>query len=372
MKLTEWLYHFLLLFAFGGVTAAMDYFPGQSCGESGQTVHISTDGTARCCMEHKCAKGTVGEMCNDTDPESSTCVPCPDNKFMATTSKSSDLLQCYLRRQCPSNRGLTIKINGTLVSDNVCKCDIERGYWDPRKENNPKTCWHEECAIGHELTEDGCKSCKPGMFKTNKSIEMCSHWTDCGAIGLSYGRGGNTSYNPGCVNNTIVFSTGESKQADNSKRYDTVVIVGGVMGGVVLCVLCILIIFFIFRRHHGEETDRQERPLNGVEAGSSQPYEAMNGVIGSQTYNKDPYDVICHEYEVPEEPDGRTDKDKTEAESVEEDAEPFEDDSKPSATQQNTPSVKVAANKDQPTVFHLRASTINVQLGDYNGMEINN
>lgn len=43
---------------------------------------------------------------------------------------------------------------------------------------------------------------------------------------------------------------------------------------------------------------------------------------------------------MPEEPDGRTDKDKTEAESVEEDAEPFEDDSKPSATQQNTPSVK--------------------------------
>ena len=45
---------------------------------------------------------------------------------------------------------------------------------------------------------------------------------------------------------------------------------------------------------------------------------------------------------MPEEPDGRTDKDKTEADSdsVEEDAEPFEDDSKPSAAQQNTPSVK--------------------------------
>ena len=51
--------------------------------------------------------------------------------------------------------GLTIKVNGTLVSNNICMCDLEQGFWDQKKQKNPKSCWFEECGIGHELTENG-------------------------------------------------------------------------------------------------------------------------------------------------------------------------------------------------------------------------
>ena len=51
--------------------------------------------------------------------------------------------------------GLTVKVNGTLVSDNICMCDLEQGFWDRKKQKNPKSCWYTECDIGHELTENG-------------------------------------------------------------------------------------------------------------------------------------------------------------------------------------------------------------------------
>jgi len=51
--------------------------------------------------------------------------------------------------------GLTVKVNGTAVSNNVCQCDVKAGFWDPNRELDPKTCSFEECDRGHELTEEG-------------------------------------------------------------------------------------------------------------------------------------------------------------------------------------------------------------------------
>ena len=42
--------------------------------------------------------------------------------------------------------------------------------------------------------------------------------SSCSAIGLSYGPNGNTSYDPGCVNDTIRLSTGE--KTDSTGRHD--------------------------------------------------------------------------------------------------------------------------------------------------------
>lgn len=355
-----------------------DYYSGQPCGKSGHTVHIAVDGEARCCLERKCAKGTVGEMCNETDAASSQCVSCPENQFMSSKSKSSDMLRCFSRRHCPSKRGLTVRVNGTLVSNNVCKCHLEHGFWDPKKLQNPKSCWFEECDVGHELTENGCKACKPGMFKKNKGIEMCNHWTDCGAIGLSYGPNGNTSYNPGCVNDTIRLSTGASKHADNNNSYEMPLIVGGAVGGIFLTVFAIFaILFWRLQQQHGQVTDQPVGdPSTGVEGMSTQPYVAMNGVNGVQTH-KDSYDTMLspkehHEYE---DLDGQTDKDREDeasSEIVEEDAQLYDDNSKTSPTpQNNTPlSATVTTGKDRSTVINISAAVMHLQYGDHNGMDI--
>lgn len=256
-----------------------DSYRGQSCSGPGRTVHVARDGTERCCIEQMCAKGTIGQMCSESDPTSTQCVPCPDNHFIKTTSKSSDMFLCSLRKLCQRDLGLTIKTNGTLVSNNVCKCDIERGYWDPKKQDDPPDCLYQECDVGHQLTEVGCKPCKPGMFKTHKSIEMCSHWTDCEALGLANGPGGNKSYNPGCVNGTVVHSTQASPVITQGADPSVSVIIGSVFAVVVFIVVGILLtVFCVRQKRNKEENSPDSAPsveANGVSPGPTGLYEPL-------------------------------------------------------------------------------------------------
>ena len=51
--------------------------------------------------------------------------------------------------------GLTVKVNGTAVSNNVCQCDVKLGYWEPNKELDRTGCLFVKCDRGFELTEEG-------------------------------------------------------------------------------------------------------------------------------------------------------------------------------------------------------------------------
>lgn len=162
--------------------------------------HIDRFGEYRCCMKITCPAGAAAVLCQEGDPSSTHCQPCPPNMFQPKVRHSNDRHGCKSHRECRQKLGL-IKIDtGTKERDVVCDCDLEQGYLTQHGETNPKGCLGPfPCPVGQELLKNGsCASCKPGSFKSYPGKGSCRAWTKCEGQGLKTAKGGTRTTDAEC------------------------------------------------------------------------------------------------------------------------------------------------------------------------------
>ncbi|KAK2184108.1 hypothetical protein NP493_283g06010 [Ridgeia piscesae] len=150
------------------------------------------------------------------------------------------------------------------------------------------------------------------------------------------------------------------------------------MGCVALIAIVIVIIVILFwRQQHSQNTGHPVRPSTGVDGTSTQPYVAMNGVNGIQS-DKDSYETIQSptDHYVYKGLDRQTDKvgeDEASSDSVEEDAQPYDDNCKTSPIPQNSTPLSATGTpgKVRPTIININAHNLHMQYGDNNEIGIN-
>lgn len=149
---------------------------GQKCAQ-GSFWHEDKKGSLVCCKPKNCTSGHFVQLCSSISE--STCERCPNGTFRAGgTSSLHGIETCTPFRPCSSHLGLIEVAPGNRTQDSICKCDLERGFYDIDHgipdDGRPHVCVQKSCGPDTELSPDGsCKSCPDNTSKEGPGYERC-------------------------------------------------------------------------------------------------------------------------------------------------------------------------------------------------------
>ncbi|XP_064611970.1 tumor necrosis factor receptor superfamily member 9-like [Liolophura sinensis] len=175
---------------------------------SGQTVHILPNGSARCCIPwpYTCPINYPYTIC-DKDGGPDVCRKCPSGSIQPNLSNSTHPKSCFKNRPICSEDKVPLNrvemLRGVRPS---CICDRANNYF-PIMGGIGCDFKPRGCPKGKELQVNGtCGECLLGTYKDWGGFGLCKPWTNCESKRLSLKLNGTTSTDAKCEKQSKVIS----------------------------------------------------------------------------------------------------------------------------------------------------------------------